>query len=61
MCYWMQRNALKLNGEKTKCVSFSTNNNLGENQCLVVGKDKIEVSEYVKILGVTFDNRMVIR
>ena len=35
----MRRNALKLNEDKT------------ENKCLVVGKDKIEVSDYVKILG----------
>ena len=54
----MRRNALKLNEDKTKFVIFGTKNNLGENQCLVVGKDKIEVSEYVKILGVTFDSRM---
>ena len=37
---------------------FSTKNNQGDNRCLVVGKDKIKVSEYVKILGITFDNRM---
>ena len=54
----MQRNALKLNEDKTEFAIFSTKNNLRDNQCLVVGKDKIEVSEYVKILGVTFDNRM---
>ena len=39
----------------------STKNNLGDNQCLVVGKYKIEASEYVKILGVTFDNRMTLQ
>ena len=42
-------------------VIFSTKNNLRDNQCLVVGRDKIEVSEYVKILGVTFDNRMTLQ
>ena len=40
---------------------FSTKNNLRDNQCLVVGKYKIEVSEYVKILGVTFDNRITLQ
>ena len=40
---------------------FSKKNNQGDNQCLVVGKDNIEVSEYVKILGVTFDNRMTLQ
>ena len=40
---------------------FSTKNNLRDNQCLVVGKDKIEVSDYVKILVVTFDNRMTLQ
>ena len=58
ICDWMGRNALKLNKDKTEFVIFITNNNLRDNQCLVVGKDKIEVSEYAKILGVTFDNRM---
>ena len=57
----MRRNALKLNEDKTEFVIFSTTNNLRDNQCLVVGKDKIEVSEYVKILGVTFDNRMTLQ
>ena len=47
----MRRNALKLNEDKTGYVIFSTKNNLGDNQCLVVGKDKIEVREDVKILG----------
>ena len=28
---------------------------------IVVCKDKIEVSEYVKILGLTFDNRMTLQ
>ena len=46
---------------KTEFVIFSTKNNLGDNQCLVVGKDKIEVSEYVEIHGVTFDNRMTLQ
>ena len=50
MCDWMRRNALKFNEDKTKFVIFSTNNNLRDNQCLVVGKDKIEVSDYVEIL-----------
>ena len=53
-------NALKLNEDKTEFVIFSMKNKLGENQCLVVGKNKIEISEYVKILGVTFDNRMTL-
>ena len=57
----MRRNALKLNEDKTAFVIFSTKNNLRDNQCLVVGKDKIEVSDYVKILGVTFDNRMTLQ
>ena len=57
----MRRNVLKLNEDKTEFVIFSTKNNLGDNQCLVAGKDKIEVSEYVKILGVTFDNRMTLQ
>ena len=57
----MRRSALKLNEDKTEFVIFSTKNNLRDNQCLVVGKDKIEVSEYVKILGVTFDNRMTLQ
>ena len=61
ICDWMQRNALKLNEDKTEFVIFSTKNNLRDNQCLVVGKDKIEVREYVKILGVTFDNRMTLQ
>ena len=51
ICYWMQRNTLtlKLIEDKTEFVIFSTKNNLGGNQCLVVGKYKIKVSEYVKI------------
>ena len=61
ICDWMRRNALKLNEDKTEFVIFSTKNNLRDNQCLVVGKDKIEVSDYVKILGVTFDNRMTLQ
>ena len=60
ICDWMRRNALKLNEDEIQFVIFSTNNNLGDNKCLVVRKDKIEVSEYAKILGVTFDNRMTI-
>ena len=46
----MQHNALNLNEDKTEFVILSTENNLGGNQCLVVSKDNIEVSEYVKIL-----------
>ena len=57
----MRRNAFKLNEDKTEFVIYSTKNNLRDNQCLVVGKDKIEVSDYVKILGVTFDNRMTLQ
>ena len=45
ICGWMRRNALKLNEDKTEFVIFSTKNNLRHNQCLVVGKDKIEVSD----------------
>ena len=51
---------LKLNEDRTTFVIFSTKNNLGDNQCLLLGKEKI-VSEYVKILGVTFDNRMTLQ
>ena len=61
ICDWMLRNALKLNEDKTEFVIFSTKNNLRDNQCQVVGTDKIEVSEYVKMLGVTFDNRMTLQ
>ena len=61
ICDWMRRNALKLNDDKTEFVIFSTKNNLRDNQCLVVGKDKIEVSDYVKILVVIFDNRMTLQ
>ena len=62
ICDWMWRNALiKLKEDKTEFVIFSTKNNLGDNKCLVVGNDKIEASEYVKILGVTFDNRMTLQ
>ena len=45
----MRHNALKLNEDEqwTEFVIFRTKNNLRDNQCLVVGKDKIEVSEYV--------------
>ena len=46
---------------KTEFQIFCTKNNLRDNQCLVEGKDKIEVSDYVKILGVTFDNRMTLQ
>ena len=49
ICDWMRRNALKINEDKTEFVIFSTKNNLRGNQCLVVGKDKIEVGDYVKI------------
>ena len=52
ICDWMRRNALKFNEDKTEFVIFSTKNNL--NNSLVVGKD-------VKILGVTFDNRMTLQ
>ena len=45
ICDWMRRNALKLNEDKTEFVIFSTKNNLRDNQCLIVGKDKIEVSD----------------
>ena len=41
ICDWMRCNALKLNEDNTEFVIFSTKNNLGDNQCLVVGKDKI--------------------
>ena len=58
ICDWMRRNALQLNDDKTEFAIFSTKNNLRDNLCLVVGKDTIEVIEYVKILGVTFANRM---
>ena len=51
ICGWMRRNEIKLNEDNTEFVIFSTKNNIGDNQCLVVGKDKIEVSEYAKILG----------
>ena len=61
ICDWMRRNALNPNEDKTEFVIFSTMNNLGDNQCLVLGTDKIEVSEYVKILGVTFGNRMTLQ
>ena len=61
ICDSMRRNALKVNEHKQNFVIFSTKNNLRDNQCLVVGKDKIEVSDYVKILGVTFDNRMTLQ
>ena len=61
ICDWMRRNALKLNEDKTEFVIFSTKNNLRDNQSLAVVKDKIEVSDYVKILGVTFDNRMTLQ
>ena len=61
MCYWIRRNALKLNEDKTEFVIFSTKNNLRDNQSLVVGKNKIEVSEYVKIHRVTFDNRLTLQ
>ena len=61
MCVKMRRNALKLNEDRTEFVMFRTKNNLGDNQCLVISKDKIEVSEYVEILGVTFDNRMTLQ
>ena len=61
ICDWMRRNALKPNEDQTEFVIFSTKNNLRDNQCLVVGKYKIEVSEYVKILGITFDNRMTLQ
>ena len=61
ICDWMRLNALKLNEHKTLFVIFTTNNNLRDNQCLVVGKNKIEVSEYVKMLGVTFDNRRTLQ
>ena len=54
----MHSNSMKI---ETEFVIFSTKNNLEDNQCLVVSKDKIEVSEYVKILGVTFDNRMTLQ
>ena len=61
ICDWMRANALKLNEDKTEFVIFSTKNNVWDNQCLVVGKDKIEVSENVKILRVTFDNRIALQ
>ena len=61
ICDWMRRHALTLNEEKNEFVIFSTKNNLGDNQCLVVGKDKIGVSEYVKIVGFTFDIRMTLQ
>ena len=61
ICDWVRHNVLKLNEDKTEFVIFSTKNNLGDNQCQVVCKDNIEVSEYVKILGVTFDNRMTLQ
>ena len=57
----MRRNALKHNEDKTVFVIFSRKNDLGDNPCLVVDKDKIEVSKYIKIFGVTFDNRMTLQ
>ena len=47
ICDWMRLNALKRNEYKIEFVIFSTKNNLGDNQCLVVDNDKIEASEYV--------------
>ena len=41
ICDWMRSNALKLNEDKTEFMIFSTKNNLGDNECLVVGKEKI--------------------
>ena len=47
----------KTQGRFLNCY-FRMNNNLGENHCLVVDKDKVEVSQYAKILEVTFDNSL---
>ena len=38
ICDWMRRNILKLNEDKREFVIFSTKNNSGHNQYLVVGK-----------------------
>ena len=51
ICDWMRRNAFKPNEDITEFVIFSTKNNLRDNQCLVVGKDKIEVVNMLKYLG----------
>ena len=58
ICDWIRRNALKLNKDKAEFVIFSTKNNYWDNQCLVVDKYKVELSEYLKMLRDICDNRM---
>ena len=54
-------NSLKINEDKTEFVIFSRNPEKYINLSLTVGTNTINISESVKILGVTLDNKLICR
>ena len=57
ICEWMRRNALKLNKTKTECIVFSRNKD-PINITLTIGTQSIDSQTTIKILSVTFDDKM---
>ena len=51
-------NSLKINEDKTEFVIFSRNPEKYINLSFTVGTNTINISESVKILGVTLDNKL---
>ena len=58
---WTGNNSLKINEDKTEFVIFSRNPEKYINSFLTVRTNKINISELVKILGVTLDNKLNIQ
>ena len=58
ICKWTGNNSLKINEDKTEFVIFSRNPEKYINLSLTVGTNTINISESVKILGVTLDNKL---
>ena len=51
----MSQNALKLNEDKTDFIIFSPKQNQFTTKAINVGANKIPLSEYIKILGITMN------
>ena len=58
ICKWTGNNSLKINEDKTEFVIFSRNPEKYINLSLTVGTNTINISESVKLLGVTLDNKL---
>lgn len=56
--HWMSSNSLKLNEEKTEFIVFNNKQDFSDTMILNVGNNKIKASNTIKILGVTFDQRL---